>query len=635
MVNPSHGPLATGYKRWQESKWASYTVACLLIVAGISVIWWLSWQNAVPLADEQLHSNTSSGELWGEMRVGQTFTALYPGLYRIDVLVATFERENSGEVYLHVATEPKANTDLAVAAVNARKMRNGQFQSFPFAPIRTKPGETYCFYLTAPQSAPGNAITVLRHTENQYPGGSAFATGEKEIVGDLAFVIYYRPSPLDLANAILSKITDHRPGLLGHRGFLIGLGVPYLLLVSALLVRCRGLINSLRPPVSETKLTPIRARRWLAVIFVSGLLIRLILAYFSSGAPHDMVSYRMQGEAVLNGQNIYTATAGRHPYPPLWMFVPAGALILESRVGLPFTFWVRLPIIAFDLGIGALLWFLLKRKDEPTTALRNVALYIFNPITLLIVSHGMFDAIPLFFILLAYLWLVQSQAPGRNILSAVAIGLGIAIKGFPVLVLPAFVLKQAGWRRRIVYGIVAFLPLALLLPFIFTSGHGAVERVFARVGVSDHGYGLLLQTLANQGHPRLQHWLAVFRARGSLLVLAGVLIGMWAARRKSLAELIVLGFGLCYVLSVGIASQYLLWILPFLILGNDKRAAVYSGFSTLILLIYYATFGPGVLGQGKAIDLIEINPIRMIAEAAWWLACVELVWAVFRGRASA
>jgi len=604
-------------------------------VASVSVIGWLSWQNAVPLADGQLHNNASSGELWGKMRVGQTFTALYPGLYRIDVLIATFERENSGEVYLHIATAPDANADLAVMTANAREMRNGEFQSFRFAPLRTKPGKTYCFYLTAPQSAPGNAITVLRDTEGQYPRGKAFSIGEEKIGGDLAFMVYYRPTLSDLISIIPRKIADHLPGLLGRQGFLIGLGVLYLLSVSVLLVQCRDLTSSLWPPVNEAQSATLRARRWLGIIFISGLLVRLGLAYFSPGTYHDIISYRMQGEAVLNGQNIYTATAGRHPYPPLWMFIPAGALILESRVGLPFTFWIRLPIIAFDLGTGALLWFLFKRRDGPRTALSKLALYVFNPITLLIVSHGMFDAIPLFFILLAYLWLVQSQARGRNILSAVAIGLGIAIKGFPVLVLPAFVFKQKGWRRKIVYGIVALLPLALLLPFIIMSGHAAVERVFARVGVSDHGYGLLLQALADQGHPRLQHWLAVFRARGSLLVLAGVFIGTWAARRKSLNELIVLSFGLCYVLSVGIASQYLLWILPFLILVNSKRAAVYSIPSTLILLIYYAAFAPGVLGQGKGVDLVEINPIRMLAEAAWWLTCVELVWSVFRRKVSA
>ncbi len=370
-------------------------------------------------------------------------------------------------------------------------------------------------------------------------------------------------------------------------------------------------------------------------VFITGLLARLLLAYFSPGASYDMASFRMQGQAVLDGQNIYAATAGRHPYPPVWMFVPTTALILEERTGWPFAFWVRLPAIGFDLGIGALLWVLSRRRKDPPAALRDTMIYVFNPIALLVVSHGMFDAIPLFFILLAYLSIATLSTKRRAILSALSLGLGIAIKGFPVLALPAFVLKQKKWQHRVAFGLVSLLPLAVLMPFILAGGRTAAGRIFARVGVSDHGYGLLLQTLANAGHPVLQRGLDLLRNSGSVLVLGSAALGAWIARRKQLGELIVLSFGLTFVVSVGIASQYLLWVLPFLILVDSRRAIVYSGLSTVTLLIYYAIWGPGVIGLRTAVDLEMLNPIRLVAEALWWLACLELVWAVIRGKTDA
>jgi len=394
-------------------------------------------------------------------------------------------------------------------------------------------------------------------------------------------------------------------------------------------------IASLRQSLTGTNQQAVMSQRVLVCVFVVGLLVRLGLAYFSPGAPHDMISYRMQGQAVLDGQNIYTATAGRHPYPPVWMFVPAAALTLEELTGWPFTFWVRLPSVGFDLGIGILLWILSRRRKDSSSALQDTMLYVFNPVALLVISHGMFDAIPLFFILLAYVSIAGLSIQRRTILSALSLGLGIAIKGFPALVFPAFVCKQEKWRHRIVYGLVSLLPLTALMPFIFASGGTAVERVFARVGVSDHGHGLLLQTLASAGHPYLQRGLDLLRARGSILVLGCVLLGTWMARHRPLDELILLSFGLTYAVSIGIASQYLLWILPFLILVNKRRAMIYSGLSTVTLLIYYAIWGAGVIGLRTAVNLEMLNPIRLVAEGIWWLACLELVWTVIRGRIDA
>jgi hypothetical protein len=64
------------------------------------------------------------------------------------------------------------------------------------------------------------------------------------------------------------------------------------------------------------------------------------------------------------------------------------------------------------------------------------------------------------------------------------------------------------------------------------------------------------------------------------------------AKKISLPTLIATTFGLFYFVYGGVGSQYLLWILPFLILVDFRNALIYSGFTSLALLGYYFMFIP-------------------------------------------
>jgi Gpi18-like mannosyltransferase len=72
---------------------------------------------------------------------------------------------------------------------------------------------------------------------------------------------------------------------------------------------------------------------------------------------------------------------------------PAAAQRLADATTWPFHFWIKLPSIIADLIIGWLLY-TWPRSIHSVSAAQRAALYLFNPIVLLIsAAHGQFDAL--------------------------------------------------------------------------------------------------------------------------------------------------------------------------------------------------------------------------------------------------
>lgn len=160
----------------------------------------------------------------------------------------------------------------------------------------------------------------------------------------------------------------------------------------------------------------------LILLLAGALLIRLVVAYTDPGASYDIDSYRIQAQAVLNGQNIYEMTY-RYPYPPVWMYMPAASWRLADWFPIPFYFWVKLPAIVADLLIG---WLLASWPNSVGIKNPNwrAALYLFNPIAILIsAGHGQFDSIVILFVLLAVRFLLDRHLARSALSLSVSIAL--------------------------------------------------------------------------------------------------------------------------------------------------------------------------------------------------------------------
>ncbi len=126
------------------------------------------------------------GKIHGENRAGQSFLSRQKNLCRIDLLVAAYQQENTGQLILHLRDDPTSSADLATASVDVSDIMEGNWQAFTFPPILDSQDCQFYFYLEAPAALPGDAVSVWMSTSDVYADGAAYAD-HQPIQGDLAF----------------------------------------------------------------------------------------------------------------------------------------------------------------------------------------------------------------------------------------------------------------------------------------------------------------------------------------------------------------------------------------------------------------------------------------------------------------
>ena len=195
-----------------------------------------------------------------------------------------------------------------------------------------------------------------------------------------------------------------------------------------------------------------------AIVLVVAATVRLVPILMADRIVADVQRYQRVAAHVLDvSWNPYEAPR-LYPYPPVWIWVEAGSEWLSRHTGASFAVLVKLPVLAADLAIVALLGAWGSRTGR---GLVPAWLYALHPVSVLVGAfHGQFDAVALFFVLLA---VVDFEA-GRRDVSALALAAAVALKSFPVLLLPVFLLTPGMTpRARARFTALVVLPVALLL----------------------------------------------------------------------------------------------------------------------------------------------------------------------------
>jgi Glycosyltransferase family 87 len=338
-------------------------------------------------------------------------------------------------------------------------------------------------------------------------------------------------------------------------------------------------------------------RSWALVLLVAAL-VRLVPIFTADRVTADVLRYRKVAAHVLDvSWNPYEAPR-LYPYPPVWVAVETGAEWLSRRWGFRFAVLVKLPVLLADLGLVALL---ARMGAGRGLGMLPAWLYALHPVSILVTGfHGQFDAAALLCVLLAVHWLEA----GRTLRSALALALGIALKSFPVLLLPFFLLAVTGTRARLRFLALATLPVAALLaPFALDDAAALRRELLGYGGVADFGWigfvravrWLVTGVLARSEAP---HWptLVPFAKAGFLLAFAVLLVLVAARRLRFSLDTAALAVFLAFLAFYGaVSAQYLLWVVPFGVLVPDRYAALHAAASTVALLGFYAFLAPGVL----------------------------------------
>jgi uncharacterized membrane protein len=349
--------------------------------------------------------------------------------------------------------------------------------------------------------------------------------------------------------------------------------------------------------------------RYLCILGV-GLLIRLAFAPFTRD-PWDMDVWASIGNALLKGQNPYALSSNALLYPPLWAIFCAASTLLYNLTTNVFVQYltIKIPIITADILIsivvGQIVYSLTGSEKKAQSAL---ILYLFNPVTIIISSvWGMFDAIPSLFALLSTVFLLRSE----YLKSGLILGLGIAFKGFfPAMLLPFFLFSI--WEKEKNRSVATkYLLSSILIPIA-----SSIPFLFAESGVYISSYLFHLNRLPRN----LTYWFSISALLGGeqvststiisvttvlsitlFLVLYIVMIGKGNSRAKgSDKESIFKGINLVllvfFVTSIIVNEQYLIWLLPFLIV-------YFSCYKRSLMSIFYA-----LTGLDAAFIILNVGP---------------------------
>jgi hypothetical protein len=322
----------------------------------------------------------------------------------------------------------------------------------------------------------------------------------------------------------------------------------------------------------------------------------------------DTAEYQRYGEAMVNGHV---------PYRDFSVEYPPGALpaFVVPAVGEPsFRVYNReFQVLMALCGVGAL--------AAMAAALRALGASVERTVAAL----GFFALAPLVLgsvVLYRYdLWPAALTVAGlaailvrRERLGFAAIGLGVAAKAFPAVVVPpavAYVWRTRGRREALLcLGVGLAVALAVIVPFLVLAPHGVWESIVrqttrplqieslasALLLAGHHLWGLALTMESSRGSQNLAGSLPDALGTASSVLLLLILVGLWtaAARGPATPDRLVryTAASLAAFVALGkvLSPQFLIWLLPIVPLVRGRRGLAASALLAVALLLTQVWF---------------------------------------------
>lgn len=367
--------------------------------------------------------------------------------------------------------------------------------------------------------------------------------------------------------------------------------------------------------------------RWtIAALLVAGGAARVAIAFSTYGVQYDMDLLRMVADAIAAPDRSVYET-GKWLYPSGFLPIVAVADGVARATGLPFHGVVQLPAIAADLALALIAGVVvLSRGASDRAVIAAVALVAAGPSFVLISGyHGQIDSVAILPAVVGVLVWVRG-APRRALVAGLLIGLAAAIKTVPGICALALLASARDRREALtLLAATAAVPLAFVAPFLAAHPDATQQALTANRGVPGFGgLSALVQPEVTrwwatfEGEPPSASWLLHNLWRGqNLLVGAAVLaVTVLLVRRRTPAVPALVAVWLT-VLAVNpnFAFQYVVWLLPFLLLaGRLLEVGALQGALLVPSLLLY--FRPDLPGAGWAYWLT--------VQAAW--ALMVVIW---------
>ena len=374
-------------------------------------------------------------------------------------------------------------------------------------------------------------------------------------------------------------------------------------------------------------------RTGLTLLVVAGIAVRLALAFGSQGLVFDLRSYVLTDHALgSHPLHVYALVNGPSAYRWPYLSGMFPLLLLARGIGdvsgLAFTSLIRLPAILGDVGIALVLEAFLRRRGCPARLrLLAAGAVLLGPLFVINSAYdGQSDSLAILPAMVAVAMWKPAPSPGRAVAAGALIGVGCALKTFPLLMVLA-VLPSCSWRERWLLVLAALaVPALAIAPWLVADGHSVVQALKYHSLTGTGGISLLVQPdLARiwLGQP-FRHLTAASRAlQGSLgtvvLVLPVALAaGLAWVRRASAHQAAVLLWLTVFAVGVNFGARYAIWGLPFFLMAGQlwRSLAIQVVLVVPTVLLRAAPLS----GHGVLYLYVTLMLMSWVAFAAWWIA---------------
>lgn len=370
-------------------------------------------------------------------------------------------------------------------------------------------------------------------------------------------------------------------------------------------------------------------------ILIIGILISLVIRIFLiSQSRHVADIYLMytMGATFLEGRNPYLSL-DFNSYPPLAIYLEAASMVISSNLHTSFVTIFKLWPNLADFILAFIIYkFLVKSKAKPVNAALWSSFFLLNPVSIIISSsHGQIDSITNLFVVISVFILTFYKKRLYVYLSAIFLGIALAIKPNPAMLIPLFIFyKDINLKQRIIYLILILSPLILtIFPFIGDNPKLVLFKMLSYSGVNDISFAAILRSIWYQINAETTLPLSSELLNASKFVFGAgaILVILLFAGSRNLAKACLAIYLLFLSTYFGIGSQYLVWVIPLAILAGERMIFLYCFLGSFALLGFYLFFGPDIL-FGK---LLLMQPYQtkyiylyFLGNLAFWI--FTLVW---------
>jgi len=304
----------------------------------------------------------------------------------------------------------------------------------------------------------------------------------------------------------------------------------------------------------------------------------------------------------LNSPNYFSV------YPPVCQAVFAGAASLFADTETGFIVVLRLVLLAAECGTAWLLLALLPAWGWPR---ERALLYLLHPLPIAELTGNLhFEAAVIGLVLLAC-WLLARQ---RWAASAVALGLAVATKLLPLLLLPLLA-RRLGWPRFLAYcGLVGGTTALLFAPFLSADLLANVSRSLNLYFQSFEFNASLYYVLRALGyHYQGYNEIAIIGPALAVAAALGVLLLAGLEKRPALPQLPAVALAaltLYYLCATTVHPWYLTPLLALSVLSRWRYPLVWG---TLAVLSYAAYSGAAAVENSWLLALEYLPTLAILA----------------------